>query len=140
MAAKRKSVALVIVAHVPLASALLEVAQHVLGTDAPVHAIDIEPGACAQDSTQSLLTRLETLNEGAGVLLMTDLPGASPSNICVSAAHVLNQTEPTCQVISGVNPAMVLRAINYRHQDLMTLADQSLQGGVRAIQSLNSLA
>lgn len=139
MAADQKSVALVIVAHVPLASALQEVAQHVLGADAPVHAIDIEPGACAQDSTESLLIRLETLDEGVGVLLMTDLPGASPSNICVSAARVLNQNVPTCQVIAGVNPAMVLRAINYRHQDLVTLADQALQGGVRAMQSLNSL-
>lgn len=132
-----ESIALMVIAHAPLAGALCEVARHVFGEDAPVTPVDILPGASAEDHAQSIARRIRRVDEGRGVLIMTDLPGASPSNISVSAAHTVRGHGHACQVIGGVNAAMVLRAINYRGQPLEVLAEQAMQGGVRVIVRLD---
>lgn len=126
-------VALMIVAHTPLASAFKDVARHVFGQDAAIRAIDVLPGACAADSSQTLLDQIKMIDEGAGVLIMTDLPGASPCNICASAAALARQEGVACQVVAGVNAAMILRAVSYRDRDLETLTQQVVQGASRAV-------
>ncbi|WP_159078805.1 PTS sugar transporter subunit IIA [Orrella marina] len=126
-------VALVVVAHTPLASALRDIARHVFGHDAPITAIDVLPGACAEDSSGAMLNQLKVLNQGSGVLMMTDLPGASPCNVCTSAAEMAREQGIPCEVITGVNAAMVLRAISYREQDIMSLAQQVIEGASKTV-------
>jgi PTS system ascorbate-specific IIA component len=65
---------------------------------------------------------------GDGVLVLTDLPGASPSNICISAAEYVRAQGVPCIVLSGVNPGMLLRAINYRQVALDAVASQAMIG------------
>ncbi len=126
-------VALMIVAHTPLATALKDVARHVFGGDTAIAAIDVLPGACAADSSQVLFDQIRMVNQGAGVLVMTDLPGASPCNICASAAALARQQGIACRVVAGVNAAMILRAVSYRDRDLETLTEQVVQGASRAV-------
>jgi len=124
-------------AHAPLASALKEVAEHVFGGSVDLTAIDVLPGACAADSTDALVARLTDLNRGAGVLLLTDLPGASPANICATSASALLAKTIGCAVITGVNVSMLLRVLNYRNQSLDDLAQQAIEGARQTIARLS---
>ena len=65
----------------------------------------------------------EELDEGDGVLVMTDLYGSTPSNIAARLLECRN-----VQVISGVNVPMLLRLLNYSNTSLEKLADIAAEG------------
>ncbi len=71
---------------------------------------------------------IERLNSGAGVLLMTDAFGSTPSNIANKLA-VLHGSP----VISGVNLPMLVRAFNYPRTGLEEMAQLAVEGGQRGI-------
>jgi PTS system ascorbate-specific IIA component len=116
-----------------LASALKAVSEHVFGEPVDLLAIDVPPGDCAADSTDGLVERLANLNRGAGVLLLTDLPGASPANICREVAQRLRDQFVPCATVTGLNASMVLRVLNYRTQDLDALCLHAIAGGAQTV-------
>lgn len=126
-------ISIFVVAHVPLASALVECARHVLGHDPYVTAIDILPNESAQDSAKTLSEQIIAQDRGDGVLILTDLPGATPSNIATSACHISQQAGVPCCVLGGVNPSMLLRAINYQQGSLEDVAANALAGATQAL-------
>jgi PTS system ascorbate-specific IIA component len=130
-------VVVVVVVHAPLGSALKSIAEHTYGEHADLTVIDVLPGACADDSTGGLLDRLQTLDQGAGVLLLTDLPGASPANICMRASGFAKAAGTHCQVVSGVNAAMVLRVLNYHTSDLDELSRVAIEGAIQTIKRVD---
>lgn len=131
-------VAVALVTHAPLGSALKAVAEHIFGEHGGLTVIDVLPGACADDSTDSLLKRLQKLDTGAGVLLLTDLPGASPANICVRACEHAKALGMHCEVVSGVNASMVLRVINYGTSDLSDIVQVAIEGASQTIKRVDS--
>jgi len=128
----------VLVTHAPLGSALKSVAEHIFGEHSNLTVIDVLPGACADTSTDSLLGRLKKLDAGVGVLLLTDLPGASPSNICVRACELARESGMLCEVVSGVNASMVLRVVNYPTNDLNAIVQVALDGASQTIKRVDS--
>ena len=130
-------VVVVVVVHAPLGAALKSVAEHIFSEHAEFTVIDVLPGACADDSTGSLLQRLQTLDKGAGVLLLTDLPGASPANICIRACGFAKALGTACQVVAGVNTAMVLRVLNYHTSDLDALSRVAIEGATQTIKRVD---
>lgn len=122
-----------VVAHVPLASALVDCARHVLGHDPYVTAVDVLPNESAIDSAKTLSDQIISLDCGEGVLLLTDLPGATPSNIATQASHFAQQEGVPCCVLAGVNASMLLRAINYRQGCLEDVATNALAGAAQAL-------
>jgi PTS system ascorbate-specific IIA component len=112
---------LIVVAHAPLASALLAVLAHVQGS-VPAHVLAVDVAADEAPSiTQAAITRLI---QGGEALILTDLPGATPHNcasaVCESALPVL--------VISPVSAPLLLRAVNYSHLPAQALFDKLSQG------------
>lgn len=71
---------------------------------------------------------IERLNSGAGVLLLTDAFGSTPSNIAnkLSALH-------GSPVVSGVNLPMLVRVFNYPRAGLEESARLAVEGGQRGI-------
>jgi len=65
----------------------------------------------------------DKLDDGEGVLILTDLYGSTPSNI----ANRLVDTHNAC-VISGVNLPMLLRVLNYPEIGLEALRDKAANG------------
>lgn len=65
----------------------------------------------------------DTLDDGSGVLVLTDLYGSTPSNIA-------NRLIETCnaRVISGANLPMLLRILNYPDMSLEALCDKAANG------------
>lgn len=65
---------------------------------------------------------------GDGVLVLTDLHGATPNNL---ARHFSNNVSAI--VLSGINLPMLLRVLNYSHQSLQPLSETALSGGKNGI-------
>jgi len=65
------------------------------------------------------------LDSGDGVLILTDLPGSTPSNIAAQTASNKN----TVRIVSGVNLSMLIRILNYPDSDLEELTEKALGGG-----------
>ena len=81
-------------------------------------------------STEQLIVKAQglanDLDEGDGVLVLTDLYGSTPHNI---TRHLHNQTS----TVSGLNISMLLRALNYANNPLSDLAEKAQQGGHKGI-------
>jgi PTS system mannose-specific IIA component len=64
------------------------------------------------------------LNDGSGVLVITDVMGGTPSNCCRSLG------EPhDVSVIAGISLPMLLRAVTYRQDTLDVVVEMALAGG-----------
>jgi len=122
-----------VVAHVPLASALDACARHVLGSDPNLYLFDIQPKECASDSAPRLAAEIIAAGQTEGVLILTDLPGATPSNIAVTAAGLAKEQGVSCCVLGGVNASMLLKAINYRSAALDVVVEKALAGATQAV-------
>ena len=64
------------------------------------------------------------LNEGKGVLVLTDMYGSTPSNI---ANRLMKR--PEVSVVSGINLPMLIRVMNYPQLSLPELINKALTGG-----------
>jgi PTS system ascorbate-specific IIA component len=71
------------------------------------------------------------VDQGQGVLILTDMFGATPCNL---AAMLV---EPgRVEAIAGVNAPMLVRAINYRDEPLQVVLGKALAGGASGILSV----
>ena len=127
--------ALLIVAHAPLASALLAAAQHVyaerLGT---VAALDIQPEQSAEHaeaSVRAALARLAASGDATDTLVLTDVFGATPCNTARQLAD-----RAGVRLVAGVNVPMLWRALNYASEPLDTLVTRALAGGTQGVMQI----
>jgi PTS system mannose-specific IIA component len=121
-------IGILIVAHAPLASALRDCALHVFPECAAgVQALDIAPNASPEESLVLAKAAMARLNT-AEVLLLSDVFGATPSNV----AEKLNDGIDT-RLLAGVNLPMLLRSVCYRHESLDALVARAQAGGTQGI-------
>ncbi len=119
------SVSLLIVAHAPLGRAILEVAVGTLGTN-PIRTevLDIMRD-CEPDAVRKETRRLvEKLDEGDGVLVLTDIYGSTPSNIACALLDLQD-----VRIVTGINVPMLFRVMNYANLDLNALTEKAVSGG-----------
>jgi mannose PTS system EIIA component len=87
------------------------------------------------DDPDALAARAEKmiaeLNSGDGVLILTDLCGATPSNIACRFAHLDDVT-----VVAGLNLPMLIRVLNYPKLSLSEIAQHAVDGGHRGIMQI----
>lgn len=125
-------IGLLLIAHKPLGSALAEAARHVY-CDVPAMAVlDVIPDATVGLALARAEQLVEQLDTGEGVLILTDLFGATPANIAAALAG------PHVKVIAGVNLPMLLRAISYRAESLTIVAEKAASGGALGIINVGS--
>ena len=72
-------------------------------------------------------------DHGDGVLVLTDLVGASPANLVTSLLR-----ESHTAMVTGINLAMLIRVWNYRDTPLQSLTDIAVQGGRRGVEAFHS--
>lgn len=130
-------VRIAIIAHQPMASALLDVGLHVFPDAKDIYPFDIQADSCPDQVYEFIFNALFDL-EAREILILTDLYGATPSNISVRVAERLNQHHVPTALICGVNPGMVISAIAYRAHELPTLIEKVVDGGTKSIRTLNS--
>lgn len=130
-------IGLLIVTHAPLASALLTCATHVYGsTPEQCATLDIPSQSDPAQLLGQARHHIETLDQGDGVLVLTDLFGATPSNIAAQLGR-----SGKVAVLTGVNVPMLLRALTYRaNTNLEGLVEKALAGGTAGVMKLASTA
>lgn len=119
------SVGLLIISHSGIGPALLGTTTHMLN-DCPLNArlLTVTADSEPEELMASALELLELLDEGDGVLVLTDLYGSTPSNIAVRLGQYYN-----IRVICGMNLPMLVRILNYSQLPLDALAEKAVSGG-----------
>ena len=124
--------AILIIGHAPLAHALRQCALHVFPDCGPhVAAIDVQPNLPPEESLAMARIAMDQLAKPSGVsgvLVLTDIFGATPSNV---AQKLVDGT--TTRLITGVNLPMLLRSVSYRHEPLETLVSRAMVGGTQGV-------
>lgn len=122
---------IVIVVHTPLGGALLNCAAHVLGTVDGVAVHDILPDDKPDDLAPRVLADILHADRGEGVLVLTDLIGATPANIAKRAVADAQSQGVSCCVVAGLNTPMLLRAVTNRDLSLADIREKALAGGMQ---------
>lgn len=119
---------IIIISHNPTANALVQAAQAVLPSHlSKVIAYDIH----LNDKLERAEQIAPNLPQGE-LLLLTDLLGSSPYNIAkkIQQHHYQKQN---CELVTGINLAMLLKAINYQQLGATELAIKAVNGGKKSI-------
>ncbi len=122
-------IGLLIIAHGDLGKTLIQSATHVLG-GAPARVASIrvaghaDPDALLREAKQ----QIGALDDGSGVLILTDMLGGTPSNVATRAL-VPGRVEG----VSGASLPMVVRALTYRHALLATVVVKATSGGQEGV-------
>ena len=122
-------VGILLITHAPLGRAFIEAVTHVY-KDPPqrLEALDVIADQDINEVRQLATQAITRLNDGSGVLVLTDMLGATPAN-CTQSLCVPGQIE----VIAGVSLPMLLRAISYRNNSIETLTEMALTGGQKGV-------
>ena len=124
--------AILLIAHAPLANALRQCALHVFpDCGSTVMAIDVQPNLSPDETLAAARIALEQLSaqpQVKGVLVLTDIFGATPSNV---AQKLVDGTR--YRLITGVNLPMLLRSVSYRHEPLDSLVSRAVVGGTQGV-------
>ncbi|HEY0906433.1 MAG TPA: PTS fructose transporter subunit IIA [Methylophilus sp.] len=118
-------IGVLIIAHGDLGHSLIDCAAHVMGNrPAQLEHLEISK----HDDPAEMLARAQAvvkrLDSGQGVLVLSDIYGATPCNI-VTRLLTPNETEG----VAGVNLPMLIRVLNYRQEGLHTCIEKALSGG-----------
>ena len=128
-------VGILIVAHGAFGEALIHCASHVLGKR-PLRVRQV--GITVHDDPDAILPQAQDLvrqlDEGDGVLVLTDMLGATPSNIAARLA-----APGRVEVVAGVNLPMLVRALTYRAQPLAAVVGKAMSGGRDGVLHLGEL-
>jgi PTS system mannose-specific IIA component len=118
-------IGILLLTHAPLGQAFIEAATHVFRARPPqLEAIDVTADQDTDQVKAQALAAIERLDDGSGVLVITDVMGGTPSNCTLplaQAGHV--------DVIAGISLPMLLRALTYRHDTLDVVVEMALAGG-----------
>jgi mannose PTS system EIIA component len=124
--------AILIIGHAPLAHALRECALHVFpDCGAMVAAIDVQPNLSPDETLHTARIAMAQLSQPPhikGVLVLTDIFGATPSNVAQKLVDGVSS-----RLITGVNLPMLLRAVSYRHEPLDALVSRAVVGGTQGV-------
>ncbi|MGA7986276.1 MAG: PTS sugar transporter subunit IIA [Burkholderiales bacterium] len=127
-------IGILIISHGALGESLIHAASHVLGKR-PLRVRQV--GVTVHDDPEAILPLVREfaheLDGGDGVLVLTDIYGATPCNI---AMRLLEKGR--VEGLSGVNLPMLIRALTYRNEPLATAVEKALSGGVEGVVHMNS--
>ena len=122
-------IGILLVSHGAFGESLIHCASHVLGKR-PLYVRQL--GVTIHDDPEEILPTAEDLirflDQGEGVLVMTDIYGATPSNI---AARLLKPGR--VEGVAGVNLPMLIRALTYRNDPLESVVAKALSGGTEGV-------
>ena len=120
--------AVLLIAHAPLASALLSVAGHCYEEKGHLfEAIDVEPTMSAETVEALARDALKRLN-APEVLVLTDVFGATPCNVAQRLSDGVN-----VRVVAGVNVPMLWRSLCYLGEPLDALVARAVSGASQGV-------
>lgn len=122
-------IGLVIVTHGRLADEFLSAMEHVVGHQRAVEAVCIGAEDDMEKRRQDILDAVGRVDDGQGVILLTDMFGGTPSNLAIS---VMEQTR--AEVIAGLNLPMLIKLASVRtRESLQTCVAHAQDAGRKYI-------
>jgi mannose PTS system EIIA component len=122
-------VGILIVAHGNLGEGFIDATTHILGARQErleyLSVTGNDDPVALRERVGALLKRLDT---GSGVLILSDICGATPCNVVTQASQA-----GKIEVISGLNLPMLLRALTYRGEPLPSVVAKALSGGAQGV-------
>lgn len=127
---------ILLITHDTLGESLIQTARHVLNKRlARVQQL----GLVANDDPLLLVPHarnlVNSIDDGGGVLILTDMYGASPSNL--SAKLVI---PGKVEAVAGVSLPMLIRALTYQDRPLEMLVTKTVSGGCEGVLRVPALA
>jgi PTS system mannose-specific IIA component len=126
-------IGILIITHGEFGKNLMDCAEHMLGTSPPQLA---SLAISSKDDPSQVLPRvkdlLKSVDSGEGVLVLSDIYGATPCNI------VTQILQPgLIEGVAGVNLPMLVRVMTYRHESLSVLVEKAVSGGREGVVSFD---
>jgi len=126
-------IGLVIVTHGRLAEEFVFAMEHVVGPQTGVAAVCIGPEDDMEQRRRDILKAASDVDEGQGVILLTDMFGGTPSNLAIS---VMEQTH--AEVIAGLNLPMLIKLASVRGREPLNVCVAQAQDAGRKYISVAS--
>ena len=124
-----KKIGGVIVTHGQVAGELLAAAETIVGVQSHISAVSIGWHDDVELAKDEIARAIKKVSDGAGVLLLTDMFGGTPTNI---AAMFLKENE--VEIVTGVNLPMIVKlASQNRETTLNEMAKQVEEQGKESI-------
>ena len=124
-------ICLMIIPHGNLALELKSAMEHMIGDQNDIEIFSITPEDDIDIQKNNIEKKLKELNQGKGVIILTDVFGGTPSNLA------LNFLEPgIIEIMSGVNLPMLIKICQLRDKNILEV----IQEGKNAAQKYISIA
>ncbi len=125
-------IGIVIVAHGRLAKEYLAAIEHVVGEQTGVMAIAIEADHERDAKQNEICAAADAVDQGDGVVVVTDLFGGSPSNLSLLACQPENR-----RILYGANLPMLIKLAKSRDKPVPDAVRAALEAGKKYIDSQN---
>jgi PTS system mannose-specific IIA component len=126
-------IGILIVSHGAFGESLIHSASHVLGKR-PLFLRQL--GVTVHDDPEAILPvgedLIRFLDQGEGVLVLTDIYGATPSNIAMKLIR-----PGRVEGVAGVNLPMLIRALTYRDEPLGSVLEKALSGATEGVMRMD---
>ena len=124
-------VGILLVTHSDIGKQLLLTATSVFGKNPfQVELLSVDNYDQPNDVKELAEKYVKFLDNGAGVLVLTDIIGTTPSNIASSINH------EKIKVVAGLNLSMILNVFNYPEKSLDQLSIKAIEGGIQGVSKI----
>jgi PTS system mannose-specific IIA component len=123
-------IGIVIVAHGGLAREYLAAVEHVVGRQPGVRAITILPEDDRAAKQREICDAADAVDEGDGVVVVTDMFGGSPSNLSLRACGPTNR-----RILYGANLPMLIKLAKSRRKSVPDAVAAAMEAGRKYIDS-----
>ena len=121
-------VGILLVTHSDIGKQLLLTATSVFGKNPfQVELLSVDNYDQPNDVRELAEKYVKFLDKGAGVLVLTDIIGTTPSNIASSIDH------EKIKIVAGLNLSMILNVFNYPDESLDQLSIKAIEGGMEGV-------
>jgi PTS system mannose-specific IIA component len=129
-------IGIVVATHARLGAALIEAAEFILERSLPyVDFVSINLEESAEMLREKIALGIKKVNNGTGVLILTDMFGGTPSNLSLSFLE-----EGKVEVVTGVNLPILIRSVNKREgKSLEELSQEVCNYGQKSISLASSI-
>jgi PTS system mannose-specific IIA component len=122
------AVGVVLVTHTDYGARLIKAAEFILGPQDDCLSVSVDATNDVSKTLDHLKHAVREADKGAGVMILTDMFGGTPTNLSLSLLGSFN-----LEVVTGVNMPMLLKVMNGRRMPLQKLAQEAKIAGALGI-------
>jgi len=132
-------IGLVLVSHGQLAEEFRLAMEHVVGPQPQVETVCIGPEDDMEARKRDIRGRVEAVDAGDGVVILTDMFGGTPSNLALAVAQGQNCCGTPIEVIAGLNLPLLVKLARIRGAETLGPAvEHAMQAGRKYIATANA--